>query len=95
VFSLLDIDLAAPDQAWADTYDLIRHQMRLKLTLGGLGVISQAKIAPAAYVASVFDSMNHMARMGSVWTSEDNRDNKLKKKAILYIRNSLARADSN
>jgi len=77
VFSLLDIDLAAPDQAWADTYDLVRHQMRLKLTLGGLGVISQAKIAPAAYVASVFDSMHHMARMGSVWTSEDNPDNKL------------------
>lgn len=41
-----------------------RHQMRLKLSLGGLGIISTAKVAPAAYVASVIDSMPLLKKLG-------------------------------
>ena len=41
-----------------------RHQMRLKQSLGGLGLTSVADIAPAAYIASVVDCMPLMRALG-------------------------------
>ena len=40
------------------------QQIRLKVSLGGLGLISAAKVAPAAFAASVIDSMDTLLKLG-------------------------------